>query len=48
MNEELIKVMMEIEKSKPEDGWGFKRTELSAEDQQDEQKVFEHLQSNLK
>ena len=48
MNNELIRVMMEIEKNKPEDGWGFKRTELSAEDSQDEQKVFEHLQSNLK
>ena len=48
MNEELIKVMMEIEKNKPEDGWGFKRTELSEEDSKDEAKVFEHLQANLK
>ena len=48
MNDELIKVMMEIEKQKPEDGWGFKRTALSEEDAKDEQKVFQHLQSNLK
>lgn len=48
MNDELLRVMMEIEKQKPEDGWGFKRTELSEEDAKDEQKVFMHLQSNLK
>lgn len=33
MNDELLKVMMQIEKQKPEDGWGFKRSELSEEDQ---------------